>query len=146
MTMGEMTMSVCKKLHMAKKDEADGILEYVKLKDSLISEYQEKTKLIESTNLTESTEIINTIENIIIDENRHLEEILMVIRELNCPELTITEEICILAKDIYEKANKIEKLSEYIDKKVESSDRKKIHDIVEEIEKKVKEIKSVILK
>jgi len=60
-------MDICKRLHAAKDDEANGILEYAKLKMLLTSE-----------------EHIDTIENIISDEYRHLLEILAMIKDMKC--------------------------------------------------------------
>jgi rubrerythrin len=118
-------MSVCKRLHIAKDDEANGVLEYVKLKDLMSSEHKEH---------------IDIIENIIIDESRHLEEILLILKESKCPELTTAEEICILAKDIYDKTEKIKRLSGYI---INIDERKKVHDIAEDIESGIKQLKTI---
>jgi rubrerythrin len=61
--------SLCDRLHAAKDDEANGIIEYENLKDLLTSK-----------------EHIELIENIILDESRHLGEILTLIKDLDCPE------------------------------------------------------------
>jgi len=63
-------MDICKRLHAAKDDEANGILEYAKLKMLLTSEQH-----------------VDTIDDIISDEYRHLLEILAMIKELKCEEI-----------------------------------------------------------
>lgn len=120
--------NVCKILHAMKKDEANGILEYAKLKNLMPSEHEEH---------------INTIEGIISDEHKHLMEILEIIKEMNCPELTPIEEIYMIGKYVYEKANEIEKLSGNIGN---SGDSKRLKEIAEDLEEKVKEIKAIAKK
>ena len=118
-------ISICKRLHTAKDDEAEGIIEYVKLKNLMPSDHEEH---------------INTIDDIITDEHKHLVEILEIIKEMNCVDPTVIDEICMIGKTIYEKANKIEKLSDHID----GEDGKRLKEVAETIEKMTKEIKTIL--
>jgi rubrerythrin len=65
-------MNICRRLHMAKDDEANAVLEYAKLKNLMPSEHKEH---------------IDMIDDIISDEYRHLLEILAMIKDMKCEEM-----------------------------------------------------------
>lgn len=121
-------MEICKRLDAAKNDEADGILEYVKLKELLAPKYEAHAE---------------TIESIIADEHEHALEVLAIIEDIGCVELTPIQKVCMISKGIYENANKIEKLSAHIDNREDSI---RIKQIAEEFEKLTKEIKTIAKK
>lgn len=122
-------MSLCKRLHVAKDDEANAVLEYVKLKDLLPSDHVEH---------------INVIGDIITDEGRHLQEILLIIKEMGCEDISDTDKLCIALGDAKKNIDEVEKLSAYIGNRDRDSDGKRIHDIVEEVEKKLVEIRIIV--
>lgn len=123
-------MNLCMKLHAAKDDEAEAVIEYAKLKNLMPSDHEEH---------------INTIDGIMLDEHRHLLEILEIIKEMKCVDPTAIQEICMIAKVIYEKANKIEKLSEYVDSN-NGEDGRRLKQIAEDLESLVKQIKIIAKK
>lgn len=62
--------NICKKLQIMLQDEANGVLEYNKLKNEMPSEHKEH---------------IETIEEHIADEYKHLQNIYLMMKDMNCP-------------------------------------------------------------
>lgn len=116
---------ICKMLHSMKRDEAGGILAYNKLKSTMPSEH---------------TEHIETIDMIIGQEYDHLQDVEKMISDMGCPELTKEEDIYVIAHEIYEKANEMEKKA----REIGGDKGEKLHKIAEELEKKTRDIKAII--
>lgn len=81
---GENMTNVCTKLQAVLQDEANGILEYNKLKNEMPSEHKEH---------------IETIEEYIEDEYKHLKGVYEMMRDMECP-IEKAEEIEAKLKDI----------------------------------------------
>lgn len=114
---------ICKMLYGMKRDEAGGILAYNKIKSVMPSEH---------------TEHIAMIEAYIGQEYDHLQGVEKMIGDMRCSGLSKEEEIHIIGHEIYERINEIEKIARGIG----GSSGDKIHKLVEEIERKVMEIKA----
>lgn len=114
-------MDTCKILYSMRRDEASGILAYNKLKTTMPAEH---------------TEHIAMIETYIGQEYDHLQGVEKMMTDMKCGEPTPQQEIHIIAHDIYEKANEIERIARKLGDE-------NIHKLVESIEHETFVIKDI---